>query len=93
MPVGTRKFEPAAPVRSVTTDGQGAVVSLLEKDDRRFLVVVNRDISSPMPVEVRFDANAVVRAVGKDGTPHDTGATHQSQVGPGDAAIFTWAKS
>jgi hypothetical protein len=91
LPAGTRRYEPAAPVKSLKTEGQGAVVSVLSKGDRRFLVVVNRDINQPMRLEVTFDPQAAVRPVKKDATLGEPlGASHAFTLAPGDAAIFTW---
>jgi hypothetical protein len=91
LPAGTRRYEPAAPVRALTTEGQGAVVSVLTKGDRRFLVVVNRDINQPMGLDVAFDPQAGVRPVNKDSTlGEQTGSGHEAQLAPGDVAIFTW---
>lgn len=91
IPSGTRAYQPASPVRSLKTEGQGAVVSLLAKTRRRFLVVVNRDINQPMRLDVEFDADAGVVRVAKDGALHDLQAPrYAGLVEPGDAAIFTW---
>jgi hypothetical protein len=91
LPAGTRKYQPSAPVKSLTTDGQGAVVSLLSKRSRRFLVVVNRDINKPMRLAVEFDPNAAAVRVGKDETavPVDA-AGAKADVEPGDLAVFAW---
>lgn len=92
LPAGTRRYEPAAPVRSLATEGEGAVVSLLAKGDSRRLLVVNRDINKPMRLDVRFDAGAGVRPVRKNGTFAPPVADHASEVAPGDAEIFVWGK-
>jgi hypothetical protein len=93
IPYGTTRFvAPAGAVKSVETEGSGAVVSMLEKDDQRFLVVVNRDIHRPMPLRVTFDAAAGARVAGKDGSlsPLSNNA-HASTVEPGDIVVFAWA--
>ena len=94
LPAGTTPYTPAAPIQSVKTEGQGAVVSLLAKGPRRFLVIVNRDIHKPMPLVVAVDAASGVRAVAKDGALQPVpGTVVVKEVGPGDAAIFTWEQA
>jgi hypothetical protein len=91
LPVGTRRFQPVAPVRSLTTEGQGAVASVLSKADRRFLVVVNRDINQPMKLKLEIDPHSKMRPVNKDATLGDAvGANRVTEVAPGDVAILTW---
>jgi hypothetical protein len=91
IPAGTRAYQPEGPVKSLTTTGMGAVVSSLKKGSRRTLLVVNRDVNAPMPLEVRFDPPADVRAVKKDGTAGEPiRSDYRADLGPGDAAIFVW---
>jgi hypothetical protein len=91
LPAGTRPYQAAAPVRSLTTRGGGAVVSLLTNAGRRFLIVVNRDINTPMRLEIAFDPGSNVNRVGKDGTEHPVSeARADVDVEPGDAAVFGW---
>ena len=93
IPAGTRKYEPAAPVQSLATQGQGAVVSQLSKGDRRFLVIVNRDINAAMPLDVAFAPAAKVAVMKKDGSPGDVVPNRaQIKVAPGDAVIFAWTQ-
>jgi hypothetical protein len=91
IPAGTTRYEPIAPVKSLTTQGTGLVVSHLANGDNRFLVLVNRDIHAPTAARVEFDGARFVRQVAKDGT---VGALVQSltdlSISPGDVAIFTW---
>jgi hypothetical protein len=90
-PAGTRAYQPAAPVKALTTGGSGAVVSLLKKGTRRSLVIVNRDVGKPMPLEVTVDAAAGVRVVSKDGKAGaPLSAPHRAEVGPGDVTAFVW---
>ena len=91
IPAGTRSYVPAAPVKSLQTEGSGAVVSLLANGRRRFLVVVNRDFEREMPLRVRFDPATTIRRVAKDGALTSlTDSRQDSKTPPGDAAIFTW---
>jgi hypothetical protein len=92
IPTGTSRFSPVAPVTSLETEGTGAVVSLLENGKRRFLVVVNRDLHKPMPLNVSFEAAAGVKRAGRDGSLTPLGdAGHAAPVEPGDVAVFVWS--
>jgi hypothetical protein len=93
LPAGTRAFASAAPIRSLETQGRGAVVSVLAKGDRRFLVVVNREINQPMGLRVTLDLAAAAKRVGKDGTlsPVERGIV-ENELPPGDVAILTWTE-
>jgi hypothetical protein len=93
LPAGTRRYQPAPPVQSLTTGGEGAVVSQLSKGDRRFLVVVNRDINKAMPLDLACEPAAAVRVVKRDGTFADAVPSRaRINVAPGDAVIFTWTQ-
>jgi hypothetical protein len=96
IPIGTTRYSPTGPVKSLETEGAGALVSMLERGDqghrRRFLAVVNRDIHNAMPLAVSFDPAADVAAAGQDGSlkpVHVSGAT-QSTLEPADMAVFVW---
>ncbi len=90
LPAGTTRYAQAAPVTAFETTGSaGAVVSLLAKGDRRFLVVVNRDLQKHMALRAAFDAGAGVQRVAKDGSVGPLSADG-IKVSPGDIAIFTW---
>ena len=93
IPAATTRYTPAAPVRSLETQGEGAVVSLMERGDRRFLVVVNRDIHKSTPLSVTFDRDAGVRSAGRDGMlkPINADGATSRELEPGDVAVFEWA--
>jgi hypothetical protein len=91
LPAGTRRYEPAAPVKAVKTDGQGAVVSHVSNGDRRFLVVVNRDINAPMPLAVELDGSAAAHRVEKDGSLRSVaGNRFEARLEAGDICVLTW---
>jgi hypothetical protein len=97
IPQGTRKYEPLSPVASLKTNGKpgsGAVVSLLANGDRRFLVMVNRDINAPLSVSIQFDHSpqaATIARVEKDGSMHPLGASSfAKELEPGDVAVLMW---
>jgi hypothetical protein len=90
LPAGTTRYSPADPVKFLETEGTGAVVSLLEKDKQRFLVIVNRDIVNPMPLRVSFDAKAGVNVAGRDGSLKAASADYTATSEPGDVTVFAW---
>lgn len=91
IPPGTRRARPEPPIRSLTTKGTGAVVSLLAKDDRRFVVIVNRDIEARMPITIQFDGSRMIRRIQSDGRDEDLGTgDFRANVEPGDVLIFGW---
>jgi hypothetical protein len=93
IPRGTKRFSAPQPFSSFATEGTGAVVSLLEKGNRRFLAAVNRDINGDMKLSVSADSAAGVGTVGKDGSVTPLEAHSGSfAVMPGDIVIFTWEK-
>jgi hypothetical protein len=94
IPAGTRAFEAAAPIKSVHTEGDGAIVSRLANGPRQFLVIVNRDIAHAMPTTVTFNSSTAIDRVDKEGQLHPIdGAAADAKVEPGDAVIFSWAPS
>lgn len=77
---------PAA-IRTFETEGEGALVSILEKGDQTFFVVINRDLKKSMPFILSGDAT--LRKVLKDGTIVDASAyASASELEPGDMAVY-----
>jgi hypothetical protein len=90
-PRGTRPYEPTTPIKAVKTEGQGAVVAILSNAGRQFLVIVNRDITRPMPVTVELDGSAPVHRVAKDGSLGPVaGGRFEARLEPGDVGVLTW---
>ncbi|HXE56191.1 MAG TPA: hypothetical protein VN541_24405, partial [Tepidisphaeraceae bacterium] len=93
LPPGATPFKPDPPVRELSTAGAGAVVSLLEKNRQRFLIIVNRDIEHPMHLHVSLDSTTAVSEVRKDGSTHPIDSREFSaQCEPGDLRILCWSK-
>lgn len=91
LPSGTTPYRAASPIKSLQTQGNGAIVSILARDNHRFAVIVNRDFQRPMPIDIQFDEKAAVKGVAKDGTSHALDGPHQHvTVDSGDVLIFTW---
>lgn len=90
IPLGTRRIDKLPePIKVLETSEGGAVVSILEKKNRKFLVIVNRDLLNSMRLTTVPDEK--VSRVLKDGTlVNATAYTNTLEVEPGDAIIFTW---
>ena len=91
IPKGTKAYEAIAPIESIKTEGNGAVVSLLAQKNRRFLAIVNRDFLATMPLTVSFDADAKLAIVDKEGTlSFLPGKELKITVDKGDMIVLTW---
>lgn len=78
-------------IRSLKTDGLGAIVSVMSNHENNYLVVVNRDFTNAMKLTI--DCNKGVSKISKDGTATDVGDRRQTiNVEPGDVAIYKWTK-
>jgi hypothetical protein len=91
IPQGTKPLERLPEkIKTLETSG-GAVVSVLEKGDRQFLVIVNRECQRPMRLTMTTDSD--VKKVMKDATLVPA-STYDStiEVDAGDAVIYTWGK-
>lgn len=92
IPQGTRRIARLPdPVKMLETSDSGAVVSLLEKGNRQFFVIVNRDFQNTMKLTIVTDES--VKKILKDGTLVPANAYARSlEVDPGDMALYTWEK-
>lgn len=89
IPVNTKRFDKAPAVfKKFLTGDAGAVVSQFEKGNRKFLVVVSRDINEKLPVTIQVDPS--VKKVTKTGTLEPVKGTVIEQVPPGDILVYTW---
>ena len=78
-------------IKVLETNGAPALVSLLEKGDNYFLVVVNKDFTNS--INLVFYGDDTVKKVLKDGTLVPASAYENSlELDPGDAAIYTFPK-
>jgi hypothetical protein len=71
------------------TGGAGALVSLMEKGDNNYLVIVNRNINNNITVQA--SGSSALQRVKKDATTIAVESTAQT-VTPGDVIIYTWKK-
>ncbi|RIH66902.1 T9SS C-terminal target domain-containing protein [Mariniphaga sediminis] len=93
IPQGTTRLtELPEQIKVLEISGQGAVVSVLERDSLAFLAVVNRDFRNSMDLTIKGDSS--VRRVLKDGTlvPAEIKHIRTIAVEPGDIAVFAWPK-
>lgn len=93
IPQGTKRLMqlPAA-IKTLETEGEGAVVSVLEKGKENFLVIVNRDFKHTMKLTIEGDKT--LKKVLKDGTvvPADS-YIRTMEIDPGDVAIYRWVNT
>jgi hypothetical protein len=88
IPRGTnRLFTLPKAIKVFETEGQGALVSILEKGEQTFFVIVNRDLEKNMPYVISGDSS--LKRVLKDGTIVDaTTYSHSLEIEPGDIAVY-----
>lgn len=91
IPVGTKPLTKLPkPIRSLKTQGLGAVVSFMQKNGSSYLVVVNRDFTAPMNLALVL-ASGVSKVV-KNGSMVSLNAGNNIvNVGPGDVSIYKWS--
>jgi hypothetical protein len=95
LPVGTTRLQEENPpemplIKSLKTNDTGALVSLIEKDNNRYLVIVNHSYIFPMTLTLTVEGNAVKRVL-KDGTIASM-TSGTVNVDMGDVAIYMWKK-
>jgi hypothetical protein len=90
IPMGTSSLNKLPkPIASLKTDGLGAVVSVMKNNGKSYLVIVNRDFTSPMNMLIRCMQG--VSRVKKDGSSTIQNLyTNKVIVEPGDVAIYSW---
>ena len=88
IPQGTVALtELPAQVKSLETEGEGAVVSLLQNKDKQFLVIVNREFKNRMQLHIELAPE--VKRILKDGSIVDASLYSDTMmVDPGDAMIY-----
>jgi hypothetical protein len=92
IPIGTHLLNRLPkPIKSLKTQGMGAVVSVLKKNEFTYMVIVNRDIVYPMTFKVACSTG--VRRVLKNGTLATTKMNTNFKLAPGDISIFRWSNT
>lgn len=92
IPEGTRRIDKLPEhIKLLNTEGNGAVVSLLEKEKHFFLVVVNRDFQNSMKLSISTDKS--VKKVLKDRKSITLENNSEIlNVDPGDITVYAWNK-
>lgn len=88
IPAATKRLEALPPkVTKLDTHDKGAVISLLEKNDKQYLVIVNRSLTDEMDLTITFEPG--VLRIRKDGTKVEADKYMDTLlVGPGECEIF-----
>jgi hypothetical protein len=90
-PRGTEAFRAEPPVTALETEGEGAVVSLLENGSRRYLAVVNRDFRAATSLRLRVEPGRRVREEKKDGSTAPVSGEVSRPLDPGDLLVLSWS--
>ena len=88
IPKGTSQLSslPSA-IKVFETEGNGAVVSILENGVNSFFMVVNRDLNKSLPIIIQGDES--LKKVLKDGTIVKAAAySNTTEIEPGDCVIY-----
>jgi hypothetical protein len=90
VPTGTKPLSGLpSPVKELSTEGSGAVVSVLKNRKDNYLVVVNRDFLKPMKLTIECDKD--VYKINKDGSKVAADVYQKTlEIEPGDIAIYGW---
>ena len=96
LPAGTQRYEPKAPIESVTASGVGVVVSTIRRENRWFLVMVNRDVNLPQTVVVQWNRSGasgpMVRVEKDSSLDRLEGKAWRETLDPGDIAVLSWTR-
>jgi hypothetical protein len=93
LPAGTRAFKPAPPIESITTGEGGAVVSMLQKGNGKFLAIVNRDLKRTLSLAVKFDGSTELAEVTKKGENKRVEAREVTRsLEAGDMIVLRWPR-
>jgi hypothetical protein len=90
IPQGTKRLDKLpAVIKVFETEGEGAIVSVLKKGSKSFMVIVNRDFKSNMLVTMEGEPG--LKRVLKDGSEVSANAyIRKLPVAPGDVLIYSW---
>ena len=90
IPDGTvRLTDLPKPIKVLDTHGSAAIVSVLQKGDTSFLILVNKDYQNPMPFTYYGDDS--VKMILKDGKTVAASLYESSmELEPGDIAVFMY---
>ena len=92
IPAGTQRLiTPPKGIKEIRTKGEGAIVSLIEKDKQQYAIIVNRDFKQSMKLYIK--GNGKLESIFKD--TYSAGSKSRSfalLIAPGDIAIFRIGK-
>lgn len=92
IPDGTQRLiAPPKGIKKIRTNGEGAIVSLIEKDKQQYAVIVNRDFKQPMKLYLR--GKGKLESIFNDS--YMTGSKSRSfalSIAPGGIAVFRIVK-
>lgn len=90
IPPGTmRPTNLPTPIKKLSTNGSGAIVSILKKRKYKFLVIVNSNFKRNMKLTVECDPSLM--KILKDGSAVPANDYMETMsVSPGDIAIYRW---
>ena len=89
-PRGTSQLSSLPPaIKVFETEGNGAVVSILENGPNTFFMVVNRDLKNNLPMTILGDES--LKRVLKDGTVVKASSySNTTEIEPGDVAVYMY---
>ena len=90
IPRGTKPLDQLPPeIKSLKTEGSGAIVSCLKNGTKSYLAVVNRNFRDPMDLYIECDSK--VKRVLKDGSTIPANLyQNNTEIDAGDIMIFMW---
>jgi len=88
IPVGTHRMSKLPEgIKKIKIRGEGAIVSVLEKGNSRFIIVVNKDFVNPMKLNIKGSSSSLEKVL-KNGNIVRSKSTSSVQIDPGDVAIY-----
>lgn len=91
IPAGTKPLRHLPkPITMLKTDGIGAVVSIMKKKGKTFLIVVNRDFTASMTLKIKC-SRGVSRVLKNGSSVLQPLSINKVEVEPGDIAIYRWS--
>lgn len=88
IPKGTKRLEaPPYPFKHISSEEKGVLISLLENNGNRYLVIVNHDILNPQ--KVSFSASSKITRI-RYNNQRRVPSDYSFSLTPGGYAIFTW---
>ncbi len=91
IPKGTNRLKKLPlPFEKIKTGNSGAVVSFLENESKKYLVIVNRSILDSTEVRIEFNSDSVKQVTKEGKTLSLQAGLNRFQVEPGDVLILNY---